>query len=49
MSFEKHEATASSYPFKRKMYLQTLKTVHVRWPDKWPACPAIGGRAFICP
>ena len=34
MSYNKHEATASNYQFKHKMYLQSLMTVHVRWPGQ---------------
>ena len=34
MSFALHEATASNYRFKHKMYLQSLMTVHVRGPGQ---------------
>ena len=30
----KHEAIASNYQFKHKMYLRSLMTVHVRWPAR---------------
>ena len=38
-----HEATGSNYQFEHEMYLQSLMTVHVRWPAR----PAVRSRRMI--
>ncbi len=43
MSFEEHDATPSSFHSDARMYLQNIRTAHVRWPAR----PAVRRRRMI--